>query len=209
MTLGKTLLTIMIAAFFICSGLLAAAGTWKDTDSNWAKKAEDSFYLNPGLAKKLLTEKQWDKYEQKMNSLPPDQLSSFRVDMHRMLMQEARDRAIEVSPRSLQDAKHIWESQSGIVLRMVELENDARLLLITGSGSTCAGNTDMGTTGNNTIGPNWTTPSTGTSNGQLGTQGSQAAGATGDFGSAPETGNPGQFPGDQGIDSDLFHDRGF
>jgi hypothetical protein len=203
MTLGlKTFLTIMVAALLISSGLFAAASTQKD--KSWGKKADDSFYLSPGLAEKLLTQAQWDRYDQKMKKLPPDQLSSFRVDMHKMLMQEARDRHLEVPPVSPEHGKRVQESSSGVSYKGFDPGRNARLLLVAagGAGAGVAGNAGMGagTTGGNTI-SNGTMSGTGASQGQFGTNGSQAPGAMGDFGNVPEAGSQGRIGGDEGMEN--------
>jgi hypothetical protein len=141
MTGFKILFTLTAAVFLISSGLFAAATTRKNNGETWEKKAEDSFYLNPGLAEKVLTKNLWERYEQKMNNLPPDQLSSFRVDMHKMLMQEARDKHIEVPPVSTEHGKHVPESQAGVSFKRFDTKPDARLLLVAGPS---AGTGDFG-----------------------------------------------------------------
>jgi len=132
MTGSKILFTLTAAVFLISTGLFAAAASRKNSDENWEKRAEDSFYLNPGLADKVLSKNLWERYEAKMNSLPPDQLSSFRVDMHKMLMQEARDKHIEVPPVSVGHGKHVPESQAGVSMKIFDTKADVRLLLVAG-----------------------------------------------------------------------------
>ena len=62
----------------------------------WARQAEDTFYLSPGMGEKVLSQKQWTGFQTKMKEMAPEQLSAFRMEMHKALMREARDKEVEI-----------------------------------------------------------------------------------------------------------------
>ncbi len=90
---------LLVAGVFLFAGSsVAAVKKGADKTEQWARQAEESFYLAPGMASRLLSKNQWNRYQDKMKGMPEDQLSSYRLQMHGMLMQEARDKQLEIPP---------------------------------------------------------------------------------------------------------------
>lgn len=118
---------LLVAGVFVFAGSsIAAAKKGAGKDEQWALRAEDSFYLAPGMASKLLSKSQWERYQEKMKDMPSNQLSSFRLQMHGMLMQEARDKHIDIPPVSADHGKRAKPA------RGTPLENGATLIYVAG-----------------------------------------------------------------------------
>jgi hypothetical protein len=95
---------ILAIAFMLFSppaSVKAASDAGSRSGPKWAQRAEKEFYLSPGLGRELLTHKEWRKQWNELKKMRPVERAAARVEWHRKLMQEARDKGIplpEVSP---------------------------------------------------------------------------------------------------------------
>jgi hypothetical protein len=90
----KTGLAVVIAGFLASLLLFGAAPGRNSADAkaDWIQQAEQTFYLSPGMGEKLISRDQWDRLRVKMKNMTPEQLSSFRLETHKSLMNEAHNR---------------------------------------------------------------------------------------------------------------------
>ena len=93
-----------------------------------------------------------------MNSLSPEERSSYRVDMHKMLMEVARGTNLEAPFIHLKHSKLMGQSQQRVGWKACDRGANARLVLVAGAassrpctvgtpGSTAPGNGDFGPPG--------------------------------------------------------------
>ncbi len=95
----KIMLAVIIAGFLAIAGLYGIEAVGRESGGNnisWFRQAEETFYLNPGMGEKTLSRNQWDLFQKEMKNMPPEELSSFRLGMHKILMEDAHARHIDV-----------------------------------------------------------------------------------------------------------------
>ena len=89
----QTLITAVLAAVFLLVFLVRQAPALRhmneDVGSKWSAKAEEQFYLTPGMAEQLMTQNEWQNHESNMKDMSPDQLGAYRKLVHMDLMRRS------------------------------------------------------------------------------------------------------------------------
>lgn len=73
------------------------ANTQKSQSStDWSKKAEEDFFLSPGMGHKLMSKEEWQMHWKKMQNMKPDERMAYRDQWHKKFMQEAREKGMDI-----------------------------------------------------------------------------------------------------------------
>lgn len=159
---GLWVTAIMVSFIFLFGASdVRAQQTSPGTKSgaNWSMQAEESFYLNSGMAERLMTQDEWQKYSQKMQGMKADEREEFRREMHSKMMDRAREKGLQVPDVPPEHGKGTTTGKG----------MDKTLLLAAGAGSGAAGGAATGRAGGLNApqqdpGTGFTTPNTGIPN---------------------------------------------
>lgn len=62
----------------------------------WSQQAERTFRLGRGLGRELMTQEEWQAYQQKMQTMTAEERERYRQDMHQQMVERARERGISM-----------------------------------------------------------------------------------------------------------------
>ncbi len=91
LTLGGTIVAL--------SALPAATvdvPTKPQAQEQWERQAEESFRLGPGMGQRLMTQEEWQQYQEKIRTMTPQERASYREEWHKKLVERARERGISM-----------------------------------------------------------------------------------------------------------------
>lgn len=73
---------------------LPARGAEEPTPPGWARQAEETFQLGPGVGRELMTQEEWQQHRETMRSLGPEERQRYRQEWHQKMVERARERGI-------------------------------------------------------------------------------------------------------------------